>query len=443
MRIFSGTESEVPGALGWLEPALWSCNFLALGLLSLYALHRPKALRFNEQGLFITTRTVDGCSLEKYVAWRWLTEAALVDYGFIVKEPRLQFRTKWGGTCSISLKQASASLSEDVLLSALRKWTPNVVSQVESYFNQERQGTCSRPGSAQPGSAQSSSAQPSYTEIWFQSMHQSASYVRKRKFSGELQAGMTLRNQRYEVVKKLGRGGQATAYLVVDRDNGKQKFVLKEYVFPASENGQLLMEKRLQQEFDLLRCLSHRAIVSALETFIEDHRGYMILEYVEGVTFKHLIEKSGPLPEREVILIALQVISAIRHAHNLIPPIVHCDLTPDNLIRQTNGKLKVVDFTQTIVGKPSYMPPEQFKGHRTVQTDIYALGATLAFLLTGQEPEPLTVSRPSDKGRQISCELDDVIARATALDRETRYQSMTSICDDLKRILADSIMSAA
>jgi len=474
LRMFSAPEPEIPSSLGLVEPALWSCLFIALSLLALYAMHRPKALRFNEQGLFISTRTVDGCSLEKYVAWRWLTEATLVDYGFVVKEPRLQFRTKWGGTCSISLKQASASLSEDVLLSALRKWAPNVVSQVENYFSRER-----RPGNRELR----------YTELWFQSLHQSSNQVSKRKFLGELLPAMTLRNRRYEVVERLGRGGQATAYLVVDRtsalpgsagvspasipgsvgvppaprsgsagvspaSSAQQKLVLKEYIFPASEDDCHLIEVQLQAELDLLRSLSHHAIVNALDIFIEDYRGYMVLEYVEGETLKHLVEKGGSLAEHEVILVALQVIGAIGHAHNMIPPVVHCDLTPDNLIRQANGKLKVVDFNsattsgrqashlhrdgQMIVGKQSYMPPEQFKGNYNVQSDIYALGATLFFLLTGEEPEPLSVSRPANSKRQISAELDDVVARATALDPQTRYESMASMRDDLKRILLHS-----
>jgi serine/threonine protein kinase len=84
--------------------------------------------------------------------------------------------------------------------------------------------------------------------------------------------------------------------------------------------------------------------------------------------------------------------------------------------------------TSTVVGKHHYMPPEQFRGKSTTQSDIYALGATLFFMLTGKEPEPMSQLH-------VSSSLDSVIARATALDTAKRYASTGEVKADLQQLL--------
>src|SRR5262249_7553965 len=123
--------------------------------------------------------------------------------------------------------------------------------------------------------------------------------------------------------------------------------------------------------------------------------------------------------------------------HTMDPAIIHRDLTPDNLILQSDGIVKLVDFnvahqlessaTATVVGKHAYIPPEQFRGKPTAQSDIYALGCTLHFLLTGQEPDPLTVSRPRLINANVSEELNHIIATCTSLDPTKRYSSAEEV----------------
>jgi serine/threonine protein kinase len=121
--------------------------------------------------------------------------------------------------------------------------------------------------------------------------------------------------------------------------------------------------------------------------------------------------------------------------------VVHRDFTPDNLILNNDGVLKLVDFnvaqqkdvtaTGTVVGKHAYLPPEQFRGHPGTRSDIYALGATLYYLLTGEEPEPISVSRPRAVVGQVSQELDDIVARATAPNETDRYGTVQELEADL------------
>jgi serine/threonine protein kinase len=109
---------------------------------------------------------------------------------------------------------------------------------------------------------------------------------------------------------------------------------------------------------------------------------------------------------------------------------VHRDFTPDNLILTSSGLVKLIDFnvaqqtsgtvTATVVGKHSYLPPEQFRGKAAPGSDIYALGAMLSFLLTAKEPEPLSVAHPHALNPAVSESLDLIISQATQLDCAAR-----------------------
>jgi serine/threonine protein kinase len=79
--------------------------------------------------------------------------------------------------------------------------------------------------------------------------------------------------------------------------------------------------------------------------------------------------------------------------------------------------------TRTVVGKHAYIPPEQFRGKATPQSDIYAMGATLYFLLTGKEPEPISTAHPAQVLPEISPQLDACVAQATAIDTDVRFKS--------------------
>jgi len=117
---------------------------------------------------------------------------------------------------------------------------------------------------------------------------------------------------------------------------------------------------------------------------------------------------------------------------------VHRDFTPDNLILGDDGILKLVDFnvaqqslennvTGSIVGKQCYIPIEQIRGQANPQSDIYALGATLHFLLTGHDPEPLSVSHPQQINLGVSDSLDVIVAKATEIECEQRIQNVSEI----------------
>ena len=145
----------------------------------------------------------------------------------------------------------------------------------------------------------------------------------------------------------------------------------------------------------------------------------------------------GTIGERDLVQLALQMCDVLKHLHGLSPPIIHRDFTPDNLILNPVTGIKLIDFnvaqqyessaTRTVVGKHSYLPPEQFRGRACPQSDLYAMGATLYFLLTGHEPEPITVAHPSAILPVISPELDAIVAKCTAQELSERYKSAEEI----------------
>jgi len=305
----------------------------------------------------------------------------------------------------------------------------------------------------------------SYTELWLKYFSTKA----PRACSTLLQTKMRLGNDQYEIIGTLGGGGQGTAYLSIyhpkptdcrEKETAKtsepiifqnksqlhdhDQVVLKEYVLPV-HRGQAIADRtveKLKSEVEILSRLDHPQIVKLKDAFIEDHRGYLVLEYVFGESLKALVEREGAQPDKIVAQWMLDVCGIARYMHELTPPVVHRDMTPDNLMLEPSGRIKIVDFnvahqvdssaTATVVGKHAYIPPEQFRGKPTPQSDIYALGGTMHFLLTSQEPVPISVSHPRSLDQRVSVRLDTIVAKATAYKLEDRYASVAEMEIDLR-----------
>lgn len=289
--------------------------------------------------------------------------------------------------------------------------------------------------------------QSSYTELWLQSLSSSPD----REKLDPLDPGNTLNESRYEVIMKLGVGGQGAAYLSrlnssIDR-NKCEEVVLKETIFPIFVEDSVRRQslERFEHEARTLNLLSHDRIVKLLDYFVEDHRGYLVLEHIDGKNLRdHALGK--PMNEREVIELALQMCDMLEYLHER--NVIHRDFTPDNLMLEHTGTAKLIDFnvaqthasgmTGTVVGKHAYVPPEQFRGKPVHASDIYAMGCTLYFLLSGEDPEPITQSKIHKKREDISTALDTIIQKCTTLKTEQRYQSAVTLRADLQAALDDS-----
>lgn len=276
-----------------------------------------------------------------------------------------------------------------------------------------------------------------YTEIWLQSLIQSP----ERKTLEPLGPGQTVGSDRFEILRTLGVGGQGTAYLCRDLESkNTSTVVLKETILPVFVEDSVRRNalERFENEAKMLQSLKSDRIVKLLDYFIEDHRAYLLLEHIDGVTLRELIQRDGALTETHAHDLALQMCKILETLHE--SKIVHRDFTPDNLILSSTGKLKLIDFnvaqqiqsgsTGTVVGKHAYLPPEQFRGKATSQSDLYAFGATLFYILTGKDPEPISQSAPDEKV-VVSKELSEIVKHATALQANKRYVSAQEIERDL------------
>jgi predicted Ser/Thr protein kinase len=288
----------------------------------------------------------------------------------------------------------------------------------------------------------SDAAVRSYTEMWEEEL--------QRRFCSAvfmpLESGQILRSGSLRVVRPLALGGFSAVYLCQLDD--KRLVVLKESVVPEDSTVGM-REKALElfeREAHTLMKLKHPNIVKVLDYFVESGRHYMLLEYASGQDLRQYVKQNGPVNETVVLDWAVQVVKMMKYLHEQEPPILHRDLTPDNLVLKDDGSLVLIDFgaaneflgtaTGTFVGKQAFISPEQFRGKAVIQSDIYAFGGTLHYLLTGLEPEALSSSCPRDKNPNISEDLNEVVESCTQMEVSDRFQSAAQLLPVLTRMNA-------
>lgn len=278
----------------------------------------------------------------------------------------------------------------------------------------------------------------SYTELWLKEL----SAPPKRDKLRPLEPGAILHNGKYRVIGKIGIGGQGTVYFAHAglSETVSEEVVLKEFVLPIYPDPRVRKQsaERFQEEASLLSRLDHNQVVDFKEIFIEDHRLYMAMEKVEGMTLEELVQTYGPQPGHYVIDLMRSMAQILLYLHNLNPPVIHRDFTPDNLILEPDGAVKLIDFsvameikndfTGSVVGKMNYIAPEQFQGRACTQSDIYSLGSTAYYLITGQLPEAISTADPNSD----NVELNEIVKRCTRTDVEARYKKIEEVLDDLK-----------
>lgn len=279
---------------------------------------------------------------------------------------------------------------------------------------------------------------PAFTEIWLESLE--TEHVRKRR--EELESGTVL-DGRYRIKRRIGAGGQGTAYLA-EGPNGD--CLLKEYIIPETAEAMAAAQKMDNREAGIMKDLSHPGLAGLEAYFIEDMREYIVSEFVEGRSLRQLVEESGPLPPARVIEIGAAICDILEYLHGLSPPVVHLDVTPENImISSTNhdaGGVRLVDFTlahrldgtttDIIGGKHSYMPPEQFQNSPCPESDIYSLGCTIAFMLMAGDPEPLETTILDAELLGISPGLAALVSKATAQDSRERFAGAAEMRDALR-----------
>ena len=283
----------------------------------------------------------------------------------------------------------------------------------------------------------------------------------------ELLPGTTLNNGKYVIEKRLGAGGFGITYKAIQV--GLNRTVcIKEY-FP--ENSKCTRNSRLRtvipqenhglfekyrdaffKEARILDGLKHPNIVDVIDVFQENNTAYMVMSFIQGTSLQDIVEKNCPLQYAEAINYIGQITNAINFVHQ--QHILHRDIKPDNIMITSDYKAILIDFgnarefehdkTQmhTSIFTKAYAPPEQHNANsrKGSYTDIYALGATLYFILTGREPLESgaraieKMPTPKELCPNIPEEINRTVMKAMQLKPENRHQTVKEFMDDLLNI---------
>lgn len=202
----------------------------------------------------------------------------------------------------------------------------------------------------------------------------------------------------YQVLRVLGRGGMGTTYLAWDKTGSATGFplllVLKEM---NADIAQIAKARELfEREARILKSLNHPGIPKYYDFFVENGKKYLAMELIHGQNLEQHIGEKGATSIRLALTWAMQACDILSYLHVLHPPLVHRDVKPANLmLRKLDNCIMLLDFgavkevgtpQETRIGAQGYSSPEQSRGKPCPQSDLYAIGATLIFLLTGEAP---------------------------------------------------------
>lgn len=202
----------------------------------------------------------------------------------------------------------------------------------------------------------------------------------------------------YQILRTLGRGGMGTTYLAWDRNrtvqNAPMLLVLKEM---NADMARIAKARELfEREARVLKSLEHSGIPKYYDFFVENNRKYIVMELIHGHNLEQFVNQRGATEPKRTITWMMQICNILEYLHNLEPPLVHRDIKPANLmLRNLDSRLMLLDFgavkelgtvLETRIGVEGYSAPEQYRGKPCPQSDIYGVGTTIIFLLTGKAP---------------------------------------------------------
>lgn len=268
---------------------------------------------------------------------------------------------------------------------------------------------------------------------------------------GILNVGDTVLNGKYEVIKNIYNGGMANVYLVQDNTLSKH-WCMKE--IRKSEAGKNDIEYySLLQEANIMKSLNHSNIPRIVTIEEEGDSIFIIMDYVDGMSIRDWMMRSktgnGRVPQEVAVTWMKQICQVMIYLHNRKYPIFYRDMKPDNVMIQSDGNIKLLDFGVSVVikekgqtikkplGTKGYAAPEQKRRGNVcdLRSDIYAMGKTLYYMLTGINPNlvPEEKQRPiREVDSSISVGLEKIVVKCCQPNPNDRYQSCEELMYDLQ-----------
>lgn len=266
----------------------------------------------------------------------------------------------------------------------------------------------------------------------------------------------TILRERYRITHIAGQGGMGSVYRAEDTRLPGRLCAIKEIWLDPYNTPELANQAQAQflQEASILAQLDHPNLPKVSDFFTDNERDYLVMDYVPGRDLRQVVEEANldgkPIELNLVLNWALQIMDAIGYLHQQKPPVLHRDIKPANIKLTPDNRIKLVDFglakllaaddvrTITVIqgrGTELYTPLEQYGGesdHTDVRSDIYALGATLYTLLTGNPPpsakerflHPRSLKAPHHLQHRIPAYVSEAILWAIEMHPDKRPQNV-------------------
>ncbi|NJO77190.1 MAG: protein kinase [Cyanobacteria bacterium RM1_2_2] len=263
-----------------------------------------------------------------------------------------------------------------------------------------------------------------------------------------------LLRDRYRVLQALGQGGFGATFLAKDEALPGSPYCVIKQLRPAASSPHVMQMARdlFEREANTLgKVGNHPQVPRLLDYFEVNNEFYLVQEYISGSTLQQEVKRSGPFSEAGVKQFLSEVLPMLQYIHN--QQVIHRDIKPANLIRRLQDrKLVLIDFgavkdqvnpmragaseqtalTQYAIGTPGYAPPEQMAMRPVYASDIYALGVTCLYLLTGRSPkdmdyDPATGEILWREQVHISDHFTDVLKKMLEVSVRHRYQNATEV----------------
>ena len=251
-------------------------------------------------------------------------------------------------------------------------------------------------------------------------------------------------DNKYEILKEIGRGGMSIVYLAMDKRLNKQ-WAVKEIRKKGSGKNDEIVVNSLLAEANMMKRLDHPALPRIVDIIDNGITIYVVMDYIEGESLDKILNEYGAQSEELVIGWAKQLCDALSYLHSQKPSIIYRDMKPANVMLKPEGNIKIIDFgiareykeqnlaDTTVLGTKGYAPPEQYSGQTDPRSDIFAIGMTMHHLLTGIDPRN---GEPYAPVRQWNPELSEgiemIIDKCVQPAAENRYQSCEDLLYDLE-----------
>ncbi len=258
----------------------------------------------------------------------------------------------------------------------------------------------------------------------------------------------TIIDGKYRILEEIGRGGMSYVYLARD-SRLNQNWAIKEIRKQGSGKNDEIVINSLLAEANLMKRLDHPALPRIVDIIDNGQTMYIVMDFIEGQSLDKVLKEYGAQTGERVLEWAKQLCDALSYLHSQKPPIIYRDMKPANIMLKPDGNLKVIDFgiarevkEQNLadtwpLGSPGYAPPEQYQGHTDVRSDIYALGMTLHYLLTGADPQSVGYKYKPVREWNLSLSkeikgIEAIIDKCTEAAPENRYQNCAELMYDLE-----------